>query len=357
MAVTKDSKRGTWTVQCWYRDWQNIRKKKTKRGFSSRKNALDWERNFLAQNNGSPTMTFGDFYKLYEQDIRPRLRRNTWETKEHLIRKKILPYFEDRQLNEITGSDVLKWESVLIKEKTSTGLPYSQTYLRTIANQLSAMFNHAVKHYNLPSNPVWKTGKMGAKQAGEMQFWTKEEYLTFADSMMDKPRSFLAFEILYWTGIRVGELLALTPADFDFERKLLSITKSYQRIRGEDVITPPKTPKSVRHIALSSFLLDEVLDYLKYNPGIDVCDRIFPFTRSSLHHEMDRGSKETSVKRIRVHDLRHSHVSLLIEMNFSALAIADRMGHESVNITLNYAHLFPNKQVDMASALDAERGN
>jgi len=70
---------------------------------------------------------------------------------------------------------------------------------------------------------------------------------------------------------------------------------------------------------------------------------------------MDRGAKAAGVKRIRIHDLRHSHVSLLIEMGFSALAIADRVGHESVDITYKYAHLFPSKQQEMAQKLDMER--
>lgn len=78
-------------------------------------------------------------------------------------------------------------------------------------------------------------------------------------------------------------------------------------------------------------------------------------TKHYLHHEMDRGAKEAGVKRIRIHDLRHSHVSLLIEMGFSALAIADRVGHESIDITYKYAHLFPSKQKEMAQRLDIER--
>jgi integrase len=357
VAITKDEKRGTWTVQCWYRDWRGIRKKKTKRGFTNRKIALEWERNFLSSNDGSPTMTFGEFYKLCEEDMQPRLSKNTWETKVHLVQKKILPYFELLPLNEITGGDIIKWENELLNSKTSTGLPYAPTYLRSISNQLSAIFNHAVKHYNLSSNPLWKTGKMGSKKADNIQFWTKEEYLVFADSIMDKPDAFLAYEILYWTGIRTGELLALTPDDFDFDKKLLNITKSYQRISREDIVTSPKTPKSNRIIALPDFLAEHASDYLEQNPQIEHTDRIFPFTKSRLHHEMDRGSKSTGVKRIRVHDLRHSHVSLLVEMGFSVLAIADRMGHESTNVTLHYAHLFPNKQTDMARALSKERGN
>lgn len=86
--------------------------------------------------------------------------------------------------------------------------------------------------------------------------------------------------------------------------------------------------------------------------GLKKKDRIFTVTKSYLHHEMDRGAKAAGVKRIRIHDLRHSHISLLIDMGFSAVAIADRVGHESIEITYRYAHLFPFKQKEMANRLD-----
>ena len=184
-----------------------------------------------------------------------------------------------------------------------------------------------------------------------MMFWTKEQYLKFAEVMMDKPQSFYAFEMLYWCGIREGELLALTPADFDFEKGTVSISKSYQRLNGQDLITTPKTEKSNRVITMPQFLTDEIQDYLKMLYGIGLDDRMFTVTKSYLHREMDRGAKEAGVPRIRIHDIRHSAVSLLIDMGFSATAIADRVGHESIDITYNYAHLFPSKQTEMADKL------
>jgi len=153
----------------------------------------------------------------------------------------------------------------------------------------------------------------------------------FADAMMDKPLSFYAFEMLYWCGIRLGELLALTPADFNFTKGTVSISKSYQRLSQEDIITEPKTPKSNRVIKMPEFLCQEIQEYLRLLYGGDNDSRMFPVTKSYLHHEMDRGSKSSGVKRIRVHDIRHSHVSLLIEMGFSAVAIADRVGHETLD--------------------------
>ena len=196
---------------------------------------------------------------------------------------------------------------------------------------------------------------MGSEERKEMLFWTKAEYQKFADAMMDKPVSYYAFEMLYWCGIREGELLALTPADFDFEAGTVKISKSYQRLHGKDVITTPKTKKSNRTIKMPNFLCDEMKDYLGMLYGIKKKERIFTITKSYLHHEMDRGAKSAGVKRIRIHDLRHSHISLLIDMGFSAVAIADRVGHESIEITYRYAHLFPSKQTEMADKLDFER--
>ena len=152
-----------------------------------------------------------------------------------------------------------------------------------------------------------------------------------------------------------AELLALTAADFDFEKETVRINKSYQRLHGEDVITTPKTKKSNRIIKMPKFLCEEMQEYIGMLYEIGEDERLFQITKSYLHHEMDRGAKAAGVKRIRIHDLRHSAISLLIEMGFSALAIAERVGHESIDITYRYAHLFPTKQTEMADKLDVER--
>ena len=357
MAVTKDPERSTWTVQCWYRDWQGARRKKTKRGFKSRASALAWERDFAARSAGAIDMRFGDFFDVYTEDVKPRLKLNTWLSKEHMVRTKIMPYFEDKAVNAITPADIVKWQNELLTMTDGEGRPYSATYLRTITNQMSAIMNHAVKLYGLRANPMHKVERIGSKRAGEMLYWTKEEYLAFSREVMDKPDSFLAFEILYWTGVRVGELLALTPEDFELDgpRPTLRVSKSYQRLQGEDVVTAPKTKKSMRRIVLPRFLADEVRDHLRLFPKVPG-ERVFEVTKSWLHHEMDRGARAAGVKRIRIHDLRHSHVSLLIDMGYSPVAIADRLGHESSEVTLTYAHMFPSVQADMADDLDRAGG-
>ncbi|MFI3326352.1 MAG: site-specific integrase, partial [Clostridia bacterium] len=249
-----------------------------------------------------------------------------------------------------------KWQNEIIGYRNEKGKGYSSDYLKKIHNQISAIFNHAVRMYSLKENPAKIAGSMGSSSTKEMKFWTKDEYLIFIDAMMDKPISYYAFEVLYWTGIRVGELLALTPADIDFEKKTITINKSYQRLEKTDYITSPKTEKGNRTITIPGFLVEELKEYIKILYKIKDKDRLFEVTKHYLEKEMERGCKETKVKKIRIHDIRHSAVSLLIDLGFSPLAIAERVGHKSIDITYRYAHLFPSKQLEMADKLSLERG-
>lgn len=355
MSAYKDKKNGTWHVFFYYRDWQGKNKGKTKRGFKTKKEALEWERNFLQKETANLDMNFENFVEIYCNDIRPKLKYNTWLTKEHIIKTKIIPYFGKIKINAIKSSDIIKWQNTLIKSCDKNGKSYSKAYLKTIQNQLSAIFNHAVKFYELAKNPVTLTGNIGKEKSKEMLFWTKEEYIKFSMSIVDKAQSYYAFEILYWCGLRVGELLALTSNDIDLKNKTITINKSYQRLYGKDYITEPKTLKSNRTINIPDFLCNELEEYLTMLYKYPLDYRIFPVTKNFLHHEMDRGCKKSGIKRIRIHDLRHSHVSLLIELGFSPVAIAERVGHESIDITLKYAHLFPSKQIEMANKLNIEQ--
>ena len=328
MPVYKTEKNGTWYAMVRYKNWKGERKQKCQRGFATKREAQEWERQFQLQKQANMDMTLESFCKLYEADVRPRLKENTWLTKESIIQSKILPYLGQRKLSEITAKDVIDWQNEMRSQKGKTGKPVSPTYLKTIHGQLSSIFNHAIRYYDLNIN---------------------------AEAMMDKPLSYYAFEMLYWCGIREGELLALTPADFDFHNQTVTINKSYQRLKGRDVITSPKTKKSNRVVKMPQFLSEEMEDCMKLYYSLKPTDRLFPVTKHYLSHEMDRGCKDAGVKRIRIHDLRHSHVSLLIDMGFTALAIGDRVGHESEKITYRYAHLFPSKQTEMADRLNVER--
>ncbi len=231
---------------------------------------------------------------------------------------------------------------------------YSQTYLKKINTELNSIINYAKRFYDLNTNPCGKAGTIGKAKAEEMDYWTYDEYIDFREGVKDKPLSYICFEILYWTGMREGELLALSPADIDLDNKLISINRTYQRIGGKDVFTSPKTRKSKRKIPIPDFLCQELSDYIQSRYMLDADERLFPITKSYLSHEMIRGYKRLCVKKIRIHDIRHSHASLLINQGCDALMLADRLGHEKVSTTLNtYSHLFPHKQQELVHSLES----
>ena len=349
MKAEKDKKTGKWLIQYRYTDWQGKRRKSTKRGFATKREAEEWLRNFLITQKADFDMKFEDFWKMYYADMETRLREHTMRTKKYIVELKILPYFGNKRVNDITAADIRQWQNELIK------MGYSPTYLKIINNQLSAIFNYAIRYYDLKSNPCAKAGSMGKSKAEEMDFWTGEEFRKFIDSVMNKRLSYMAFMTLYWTGMRLGELLALNPNDVDLEKRTIAITKSYQRLGKKDVITLPKTSKSKRVITIPEFLAADIKDYMDSLYDLQEDDRLFPITKYYLEHEMQRGIKESGVKRIRVHDLRHSHASLLVELGFQPLAIAERLGHEKIETTLNtYSHLYSNKQAELADRLELE---
>lgn len=346
MPANKDQATGKWTSQFYYTDWTGERKKKKKRGFETKKEALAWEREFLEKQQGSPDITMKSLIELYLEDMGTRLRKSTMDGKQYIFKDKIIPYFGNKQINQIKPTDIRKWQNALIKKG------YAETYLKTINNQLTAIFNYAMRYYNLRDNPCHKAGSIGKSHAEEMNFWIKEEFDKFIVHVSDKPQSKTAFEILYWTGIRIGELMALTIKDINFDNNTIDINKSIQRIKGEDIITAPKTPKSKRIVPITEYLTGIIKEYIEHLYDKKSNDRLFLFTKHYLQKEMARGCKKSGVKHIRTHDLRHSHASLLIELGFTPLLIAERLGHEKIETTLNtYSHLYPNKQEQVVGAL------
>ena len=181
----------------------------------------------------------------------------------------------------------------------------------------------------------------------------QDEFNKFLKTVEDKPDARLAFLTLYWTGMRIGELLALTYYDINLEEKTISINKSYQRLKGKDVITQPKTPKSIRVITMPDFLVEEFREYYSHLYGIMKNERLFCFTKWYMEHNLVNGIKKSGVKRIRLHDLRHSHASMLVDMGVAPLEIAERLGHKKVETTLNtYSHLYPSTQSRLAGLLE-----
>lgn len=192
MPATRDGK--TWRSQFYYEDWQGIRHKKNKRGFKTKAEAEEWERNFRQQQRKDLDINFENFVEIYFTDMENRLRESTIKNKRYVFDLKVTPYFKKKKMCEIKTSDIRAWQNELIKQG------YAPTYLKSINNQLAALFNYAVRYYDLKDNPCRKAGSIGKSKADDMEFWTKQEFKQFLPSMDKKPEARMAFMLLYWTG-------------------------------------------------------------------------------------------------------------------------------------------------------------
>lgn len=382
MPAYKNEKTGTWFCKFYYTDWTGKRQQKKKSGFKTKKEALEWEREFTRKESASCDMTLASLAEIYFKDCESRIKPTTLANKIHMFRTKILPYLGDMPINQITAKEVRLWQNELLSMKPTRRNAYvysqkksevnnsestivdkikderySKTYLRIINNELSAILNFAVKYYGLSENPCRLAGKIGKSSPKEMEIWTVEEFESFAEAIKDKELSCTCFNLLFWTGMRQGELLALTIDDFDFEAKNVSISKNYARFNKQDLILSTKTDGSNRVVPIPQFLLDMVERLAGSIYSTNPHERLFPVTKYFLACEMKRGCKTSGVKRIRIHDLRHSHASFLIEKGFSPVLIAKRLGHDNIQTTLGtYSHLYPNKQSEVIDLIEKLHG-
>ena len=295
-------------------------------------------------------MTMGEFVEVYFRDKSQSLKDRSIKNKRDTMNAQLLPYFKDRPMNSITPAEIIQWQNTIIEKG------YSDDYLKTIQNQMTALFNHAKNIYNLADNPCDKVKRMGKTSKKKMKFWTIEEYRQFMTGIEPGSKYYVLFELLFWTGAREGELLALNKSDFDFRNNLLHITKTYNRIDKQDVITVPKTENSVRTINIPNFLKEKVQRYIDMHYGIPDDARLFPIVSRTLQKRMKRYAEKAGVKEIRVHDLRHSHAAYLIFQGIQPLMVKERLGHKDIKITLNtYGHLYPTEQKALADMLDEKR--
>jgi len=346
MAVFKDETRNTYYVKTYYIDYTGEKKQKKKRGFKLKKDAVNWEREFLLQMQGEPDMTLNSLAELDLKDIKTRLKEITYDGHKHLLENRILPYLGNKPINLITPADIRNWQNTQI----STG--YSDAYLKRMNNLLVATFNFAVRFYNLKDNPCRLAGSMGKRKRTKITFWTKEEYFKFI-ALVDDITKYTMFQTLYYTGMRIGELLALTYNDIDLDNGIIRINKTVNFKGGKVNVTSPKTPKSNREITIPQLLVNDLNNYIKRIYDYKNTDRVFPYTKAILYNELKTKSEQAGLKKIRVHDFRHSHASLLIDMGINPLLISERLGHEKVETTLNtYSHLYPSRADELAEKLN-----
>ena len=337
------------------------RKRTSKRGFDKKKEAEAWMKNdlqaLIKQLEHTETLdenlTMAELIELYMKDAKIRKEETTCLTKAHIIETKILPHFKNKKVYDISAKDVRNCQNTMMTEIGKNGKPYSPTYLRSISNQLSAILNYAVTFHNLPFNPVLRVERMGTKNPEEEQpIWTLEEYQRFSEVMQDKPMFFYAFEVLYWSGLRLGELLGLTKDDVSIEEGTLKVARSYKTQVHKDGKTKTVTSKRTVHIPQN--LVDELAEYMETLYGLSGTDKLFPTSKTTLHKRLKEGANQVGLEKITIHGFRHSHISMIMNdvQCASVMDIAKRAGHKKPTTTMIYTHRYKSKDEMIANELN-----
>lgn len=330
----------------YYKDYLNRLKRHKKGTFKTSREAKDYEDNAKQRFNGDCSMSFRNLSSLYLDDYKTTRRNTTAYNCESTFNRYLLPTFGDLSVSEITAAMIKHWQTEMLKKG------FKSSYVNEMNVHLSAFFNYCIKFYRLQQNPVRICGNV-KKSAPDIGFWTLDEFNRFIVKVTDSTMR-LCFNILFYGGLRVGELLALTPSDFDSAAGTVRITKTYARLHRADHIHPPKTPKGNRTVSLPETICEMLRKHMDamYCPGPD--ERLFTtISAEKIGRALKRCAAAAGVHEIRVHDLRHSHASLLISLGFSPLIIRDRLGHENIQTTLQvYSHLYPGQSQQVALTLD-----
>jgi len=350
MPVYKDNnKKNTWFVSCYYKDYLGHKKQKVKRGFTTKKEALSWERDFLEHHSSQPTILFKALVDVYLEDYKAKYKLSSYYIKEHNIKSHILPYFGETKINNITPNMIREWLNNLQPKQGDT---LSAQTKNGILRILSAILSYACKYYGLSSNPCKTVDALKDDTKKEKVFLTLEQYKAFRSNITDI-RDLVIFDLLFYAGLRRGELMALTFGDVDIDNKLLHINKTKGYAAGKFLTTTPKTKTSNRVVTLPGFLIDEIKEYKEHCLDTDATASLLNIRQLSIENKKDKYLKLAGLPHMRIHDFRHSHVALLVELGENPLLIANRLGHSDIKMTLNtYAHLYPNKQKELAQKLE-----
>ena len=361
MSVQKDEKSNTWFYRKRVKDASGKTVMLRKRGFKTKKEAQIAEAQVEYELESLRRVTMNQLCDEYLKYIENKYKIATIYGKKIVIDKYIRGYFGDKYPQKITNNDVLNWQNAIKRSNVTIGR------VNKITGLLKDIYEYADKFYNINYNPVKAVGyiKNTSVVKNIMLIWTPEEFNSFIKCCESDTLQYTLFNLLYYTGMRKGEALALTWEDINRGSKYIRITKTITQKHKENnatyTLTAPKTSKGVRTIDLPQKLLLILNEYRiwqeKSFPGLTeqyfVFGGIKPISETSLERYKNKKCKEAGVKQIRIHDFRHSHASLLINMGITPLFISERLGHQDVSTTLDvYSHLFPTNQQEIVNRLD-----
>ncbi len=344
MAIYKDKKRNSWYFRVYIEDRFGNKKQKCRSGFKTKSEAKDEEMKFLALSNQDYSqMTFQELYNIYikakSQNLKPQSLRSVVSRFQNYI----LPFFKDYKINKIDNYSYLEWKDYILNKN------FSYKYNSSLHGAMVSILNYAMDFYDLEKNIASKVGNFPKKEYfRKVDFWTYDEFNDFIKVVNDKVYYSL-FITLYYTGMRLGECLALNWNDF--KENYIEVNKTIAKGKkdGNYIITTPKTFTSNRKIKLDNMTKNVILDlknYYKNFVGFSddwfIFGGLFPMSQTTIGRKKDEYCKKANVKRIKTHDFRHSHATLLLSKGVPITVISKRLGHSDITMTLNtYSHLIP----------------
>lgn len=353
MPAYKDEQRKTWYAKFNYKDWTGQTKTKLKRGFRTKREALEFEAEFKRMNSGVNTeMTMSTLFNCYLEDSKGRVKPSTYVSRENVIDHTLRPFFGSMLASEVKPITVRQWQNQQLERGVAKGTVFAWHSV------LSSSFNYGIKFRGLHDNPARVCGNVNRPSKSMPKFWTKEQFNKFLEAVPRREYRFL-FETLFYSGMRIGELLALKYDDVDMDARTIHVQGTYSELPGRTIIQAPKSECSNRIITMPEFWMQDLKEYMEWFYELSEDGRIFFWAKhaASVRDYFTRAQEQTDLPKITTHDLRDSHASLLIEMGMPVLLIAERLGHSDPSITLKiYSHLYPNKHQELADKLDEIEG-
>lgn len=356
MAVYKNESNNTWYFKSIYYNEEGKKKYVTRRGFNKKRDAKLAEAKFLAERDSyvknilNPSkMTFKELYNEFYEYKKARVKESTLLTDDNKVQMHLIPFFGDMIITKITVKSIADWQTMMLNNEKN----YSMRYLKNIFIILKSILAYGVRIEYLKDNCAVRVGNFvetsKTRKIKEMHFFTYEEYKQF-ESVLDDDSFKLLFQFLYYTGARVGEALALRFTDFrnNFSEVEINKTITTKTKKVGINITNTKNVSSNRTIAIPDVLKEALNNYYidcGDIAGFSDLDFVFgivkPLSTTQIERKKNIACDKANLKRIRIHDFRHSHASFLINNNIPPIYIANRLGHANTEVTLRvYAHLF-----------------
>ncbi|MGX5633415.1 tyrosine-type recombinase/integrase [Bacillus thuringiensis] len=351
MVIYKDKERGTYFFVVRVRQFDGTQKQVKRRGFKTKKEAREAEAKMLVEKETNSSLTFAQVADSYFDWYCQRRKHTSINVIRNVIYNHLQQEFHKIKIDQITPKHIMNYQNKIINI-------YSANHLKKIHTVLSSIFNFAIKFHGLTNNPARIAGNFEKESNKRMNFWEFKEFKQFIDAI-EHPLYKAFFSTLYYSGARKGELLALTWEDVDFEEKTIHINKTEHNRK----ITKPKTKASNRIVMLPSLIIN-LLKNLKEHATLTAPVKndyvVFgkfhtSISTATLARQYNHYVSTAKVKRILLHEFRHSHASYLINRGVSPLVVAQRLGHSDVSTTLNtYSHLYPSKQAEVVAFMETE---